>query len=129
MDSWTSGGEFGLASAASRQEGHSCPVFNGEKPQWHAGRLFNFACGRPRMGNRDNVWRYLMLIRPRDLADQISGMPPAETHTLSVDAARSKAREILGQFPKGGYLPIVENWRQLADGQVELTVRHLPTAD
>jgi hypothetical protein len=70
-----------------------------------------------------------MFVRPRDLADRIPGMPRPEIHTLPVDAARLKAREILRQFPQGGYLPIVENWRQLPDGQIELTIRHLPTAD
>jgi hypothetical protein len=70
-----------------------------------------------------------MPVRPRDLADQISDTPRPEIHTLPVDAARLKAREILGQVPQGGYLPIVENWRQLADGQVQLTIRHLPTTD
>ena len=70
-----------------------------------------------------------MLVRPRDLADQMSGTPRPEIHTLPVEAARSKAREILRQFPQRGYLPIVDNWRQLPDGQVELTIRHLPTSD
>jgi hypothetical protein len=70
-----------------------------------------------------------MLVRPRDLTDQMLGMPRPEIHTLPVEAARSKAREILRQFPHGGYLPIVENWRQLPDGRVELTIRHLPTSD
>jgi hypothetical protein len=49
--------------------------------------------------------------------------------TLPIDAARLKAREILGQFPQAGYATVVENWRQLADGQIEFTMPHLPTAD
>ena len=49
--------------------------------------------------------------------------------TLPLEAARLKAREILGQFPQAGYVTVVENWRQLPDGQIEFTVRHLPTAD
>lgn len=69
-----------------------------------------------------------MLDRPRDLAARMSGMPQ-EIFTLPIDAARLKAREILRQFPKGGYTPIVENWRQLPDGQIEFTMRRLPTAD
>jgi hypothetical protein len=28
-----------------------------------------------------------------------------------------KAREILNQFPQGGYMTIVEQWRRLPDGQ------------
>ena len=70
-----------------------------------------------------------MFVRPRDLADRMSGTRRPEIHTLPIDAARLKAREVLCQFPQGGYLPIVENWRQLPDGQIEFTIRHLPTAD
>ncbi len=70
-----------------------------------------------------------MLVRPRDLADRISGAQQPEIFTLPIDAARRKAREILGQLPRAGATTVVENWRQLADGQIEFTVRHLPTAD
>jgi hypothetical protein len=70
-----------------------------------------------------------MFIRPRNLADRMSGRLPPATLTLPVDAARLKAREILYQIPPGGYLPIVENWRQLSDGQIAFTIRHLPVAD
>ena len=70
-----------------------------------------------------------MFARPRNLADRMSGRLPPETLTLPVDAARLKACEILYRFPQGGYLPIVENWRQLPDGQIALTIRHLPVAD
>jgi hypothetical protein len=52
-----------------------------------------------------------------------------ETFTLSVDDARAKARKILNDYPTGGYMTIVENWRQLSDGQIEFTMRRLPTAD
>jgi hypothetical protein len=59
---------------------------------------------------------------------------PPETLTVPVDAAHLdaahlKAREILHQFPQGSYLPIVENWRQLPNGQISFTIRHLPAAD
>jgi hypothetical protein len=70
-----------------------------------------------------------MLFRPRDLADRISGEPQCEIFTLPIDAARRKAREILDQVPKAGNTTVVENWRQLSDGQIEFTVRHLPTAE
>ena len=69
-----------------------------------------------------------MRFRPRDLADRMSGQQP-EIFTLPIDAARLKAREILDQFPQVGYTTVVENWRQLPDGQIEFTMRHLPTAD
>ena len=70
-----------------------------------------------------------MRVRPRDLADRMSGVAQREIFTLPVDAARLKAREIIDQSPQRGYLPIVENWRQLADGKIEFTMRRLPAAD
>jgi hypothetical protein len=70
-----------------------------------------------------------MLDRPRDLADRISGTQPPEIFTLPIEAARLKAREIIDQFPSGGVLTIVENWRQLPDGQIEFTMRRLQASD
>lgn len=52
-----------------------------------------------------------------------------ETFTLPLGQARTKAREILNEYPAGGYLTVVENWHQLPDGQIEFTMRRLPTAD
>jgi hypothetical protein len=52
-----------------------------------------------------------------------------ETFTLPLHAARLKAREILNAYPTGGYMAVVENWRQLPDGQIEFTMRRLPAAD
>jgi hypothetical protein len=69
-----------------------------------------------------------MLVRPGDLADRMSGQSQ-EIFTLPIDAARVKAREILNRCPAGGYTPIVENWRQLPDGQIEFTMRQMPTPD
>jgi len=70
-----------------------------------------------------------MRVRPRDLAERMSGAKPTEIFTLPVDAARLKAREIINQYPQAGYMSVVENWRQLPDGQIEFTMRRLPTAD
>lgn len=70
-----------------------------------------------------------MLVRPRDLADRMSGQQPPTIFTLPIEAARLKARDILDQFPQAGYAIVVENWRQLPDGQIEFTMRHLRTAD
>jgi hypothetical protein len=70
-----------------------------------------------------------MVVRPRDLADRMSGTQRPEVFRLPVDAARWKAREIIDQFPHRGFTPIIENWRQLSDGQIEFTIRQLPTAD
>jgi hypothetical protein len=70
-----------------------------------------------------------MVARPRDLADRMVAAPQPKTFTLPIDAARLKAREILGRFPQAGYTAVVENWRQLADGRIEFTMRHLPAED
>jgi hypothetical protein len=70
-----------------------------------------------------------MLVRPRDLADRMSDGQPLEILTLSLDAARRKAREIIGQSPQRGFLPVIEKWTQLPDGQIEFAIRHLPTSD
>ncbi len=70
-----------------------------------------------------------MLVRPRDLADRISGARQPQIFRLPIDAARLKAHEIIDQFPKAGYMAVVENWRQLPDGQIEFTMRYLPIAD
>jgi hypothetical protein len=66
-----------------------------------------------------------MLVRPRDLADRMSGTQPTAKFTLPIE----KAHEILDQFPQAGYVTVVENWRQLPDGRIEFTMRHLPAAD
>ena len=68
-----------------------------------------------------------MLVHPRDLADRL--LDNRETFTLPLDAARRKARQIVGQQPVGGYATVVENWRQLPCGEIEFTTRQMPTAD
>jgi hypothetical protein len=78
---------------------------------------------------KDELGRYDMLVRPLDLADRISGAQPPEIFTLPIEAARLKAREIIDQFPSGDVLTIVENWRQLPDGQIEFTMRRLQASD
>lgn len=81
--------------------------------------------------------------RPADLAHSLSQRSRAtrfareqassawrrETFTLSRDAAREKAREWFNAFPKQAYMTEIESWRELADGQIEFTIRRLPTAD
>jgi hypothetical protein len=59
----------------------------------------------------------------------MSGIRPPEIFTLPIDVARLKAREIIDQVPQAGYMAVVENWRQLPDGQIEFTTRQLRTAD
>jgi hypothetical protein len=65
------------------------------------------------------------------LADRMSATrrQSSEEFTLPVDAARNKAREIINQSAPSRLIPIVENWRQLPDGQIKFTVRCLPAAD
>jgi hypothetical protein len=76
-----------------------------------------------------------MASRPSDLAERISnGREPdsssfRETFRLPVEVARVKVREILNQYPKGGYMTVVEQWRQLLDGQIEFSMRCLRAAD
>jgi hypothetical protein len=77
--------------------------------------------------------------RPRDLADlsrfqsdrcKIEKADFAvQTFTLPLEAARLKVRDILSSIPQHGQQGIVERWRQLPDGQIEFTMRHLPIAD
>jgi hypothetical protein len=71
-----------------------------------------------------------MLVRPNELADRLSAaqQQSSEKFTLSVNAARNKAREIIYSAPSR-LVPVIENWRQLPDGQIEFTVRRLPAAD
>jgi hypothetical protein len=76
-----------------------------------------------------------MAYRPSNLAERMSnrGEPVdeivRETFRLPVEAARVKAREILSQAPQGDHMTIVEQWRQLPDGQIELTMRRLRAGD
>ncbi len=52
-----------------------------------------------------------------------------ENFRLPLQEARSKARQFLSKSPADGYATIIENWRQLPDGQIEFAVRRLPTVD
>jgi hypothetical protein len=76
-----------------------------------------------------------MSSRPRDLADRMAGRRKLddgylrETFTLPRDKARTKAREFLGRYPKAGYMTAVESWRELPGGDIEFTMRRLPSAD
>jgi hypothetical protein len=77
--------------------------------------------------------------RPRDVGDRLvelrdlrklSGDDPLrETFTLPLHVARLTARQILNEYPQNGYTMVVERWRQLPDGQIEFTMRRLPTAN
>jgi hypothetical protein len=73
---------------------------------------------------------------PRDLADRMARrrIKPGdgflrETFTLPRETARLKARDFLKRYPKAGYMSEVESWRELPGGEIEFTMRRLPTAD
>jgi hypothetical protein len=74
-------------------------------------------------------WSSDMLVRPRDLANRVANEQQPETFTMPLEAARCKARQIINGAPLRGFTPVIERWRQLPDGWVELSVRHYPAAD
>jgi hypothetical protein len=76
-----------------------------------------------------------MVPRPRDLASRMAGQCKSgdgylrETFTLPRDKARAKARDFLNRYPKAAYMSSVESWRELSGGDIEFTMRRLPSAD
>jgi hypothetical protein len=80
-----------------------------------------------------------MSFRPRDLADRMAARGAGrrkaddgylrETFTLPRDKARAKARDFLTRYPKAGYMSAVDSWRELPGGEIEFTMRRLPSAD
>jgi hypothetical protein len=52
-----------------------------------------------------------------------------ETIALPLQEARFRARQLRNECPGADYVKIVENWRQLPDGQIQFTIRRLPPAD
>ena len=66
---------------------------------------------------------------PRSEARSTSGTWRRETFTLPRDEARALAKTWFERFPKAAYMTEIESWRELADGQIEFTMRRLPTAD
>ena len=69
-----------------------------------------------------------MHMRPRDLANQMAATDE-QLLTLPLEAARSKAREIIDQSPQNGLTSVIQKWRQLPDGQIEFAIRHFPAGD
>jgi hypothetical protein len=84
-----------------------------------------------------------MADRPRDLAERMArrrrrAAAPGEkagdgflreSFTLSRAAARARAQAFFARYPKAGYMSEVETWRELPSGDIEFTMRRLPTAD
>jgi hypothetical protein len=52
-----------------------------------------------------------------------------DTYALPREQARAKARELFARYPKAAYMTEIESWRELPDGEIEFTMRRLPTAD
>ncbi|HTB04740.1 MAG TPA: hypothetical protein VK804_30085 [Bradyrhizobium sp.] len=76
-----------------------------------------------------------MALRPRDLASRMAGRRKSddgylrETFTLPRDKARTRARDYFARYPKAAYMSSVESWRELPGGDIEFTMRRLPSAD
>jgi hypothetical protein len=81
-----------------------------------------------------------MAVRPSDLARRVAGTRDRRklgrsdafrrvTFTLPREEARAKAREMFARYPKTAYMTAIEKWRELPGGQIEFTMRRLPTAD
>jgi hypothetical protein len=76
-----------------------------------------------------------MISRPRELAGRMAGRRARddgylrETFSLPRDKARAKARDFLTRYPKQAYMSGVESWRELPNGNIEFTMRRLPSAD
>jgi len=76
-----------------------------------------------------------MVRRPRDLADRMAARGKSsdgflrETFKLPRERARLLARNFLTRYPKEGYMSAVESWRELPTGDIEFTMRRLPSAD
>ncbi|MBB4368637.1 hypothetical protein GGD63_001416 [Bradyrhizobium sp. cir1] len=85
-----------------------------------------------------------MADRPRDLAERMARRRKAgddkpggrsgdgylrETFTLPRAAARARAEAFFARYPKAGYMSAVETWRELPGGDIEFTMRRLPSAD
>jgi hypothetical protein len=76
-----------------------------------------------------------MVRRPRDIADRMAARrQPSdgflrETFKLPREQARLTARSFLTRYPKEGYMSAVESWRELPTGDIEFTMRRLPSAD
>jgi hypothetical protein len=69
-----------------------------------------------------------MASKPGDLAERMSNRHEA-TFTLPVEVARAKVREFIKQPAQGGYSTVVDQWRQLPDGQIEFATRRIRTAE
>ncbi|MCO6185437.1 hypothetical protein [Rhizobium sp. L1K21] len=82
----------------------------------------------PRPPNLDGLKQQIARHRQQN-AGRRDGQFVRETFCLPREAARVKAREWFDAFPKAAYWTTVESWRQTDTGDIEFTMRRLPTAD
>jgi hypothetical protein len=75
-----------------------------------------------------DVARRLAARRSRSARPE-SGAWRRETYRLPRMQAREKAREWFELYPKAAYMTEIEFWRVLEDGDIEFTIRRLPSAD
>ncbi len=83
----------------------------------------------PRPPNLDGLKRQIAKYRYSSAVDHDGGLFVRETYCMSREDARRKAREWFDTFPKAAYWTEVESWRQTASGDIEFTMRRLPSAD
>lgn len=84
-----------------------------------------------------------MADRPQDLAERMARRRKRasaaddkagdgylrESFTLPRVEARARAQAFFARYPKAGYMSEVETWRELPGGDIEFTMRRLPSAD
>ena len=63
------------------------------------------------------------------IRDRGPGAWRRETFRLPRPEARAKAREWFDLYPKAAYMTEIEFWRVCEDGDIEFTIRRLPSAD
>jgi hypothetical protein len=99
-------------------------------------RLETFIAASDFIHNRE--WPMSRTDSPQDLARRMAGRSARrrasdgyrrETFALPREQARAKAREMFARYPKAAYMTEIESWRELPDGEIEFTMRRLPTAD
>jgi hypothetical protein len=74
------------------------------------------------------LWAWLSIGVPQMAAQRTPGFR-RDTFALSREAARAKAREMFTRFPKAAYMTEIESWRELPGGEIEFTMRRLPSAE
>ncbi len=83
---------------------------------------------RPRPKSPGDIARKLAA-RNRARPGAASSAWRRETFRLPRTEARAKAREWFDLYPKAAYMTEIEFWRVCDDGDIEFTIRRLPSAD